>query len=366
MSTFEVKVVKVDNVERHPNADRLTLVTIGGYVAISNLTDSGEWRYQPGDLVVYIPADAVLPEWLLKEMGFWDDKKGKGMLNGSLGNRVKAMKLRGTFSEGILFPVVPYHDNTTLEDFFVIYNGNDFIKVQENEDVAEFLQITKYEPVIPQSMSGEVFSASKFELMERHGLSDIAQGGYTPVKYDIDAWEKHQNLFEDGELVQITEKLHGTFCGFSVFPDLISDDLFATFQMENEIAIPVNNAMIYSKGLGGKGLCFLNNEQNANNLYVSAFKALSPITKNYLNYLANANDGIHVVGEIFGKGVQDLDYGTAPSFRIFDIYVGRYNRGRFLSVKELGITIDSLGLTQVPVLATNVPWWTATCCSRLG
>ena len=35
MSEFAVEVVKIDNVYNHPDADRLTIVEIGGYKCIS-------------------------------------------------------------------------------------------------------------------------------------------------------------------------------------------------------------------------------------------------------------------------------------------------------------------------------------------
>ena len=105
MANFEVKVVKIDSKENHPNADRLTIYKIGGYTCISNKLEDGSDRYNVGDLVVYIPSDSVLPEALLKKMEFWDEEKGKGVLAGSLGNRVKPLKLRGIFSEGVLYPV---------------------------------------------------------------------------------------------------------------------------------------------------------------------------------------------------------------------------------------------------------------------
>ena len=44
----------------------------------------------------------------------------------------------------------------------------------------------------------------------------------------------------------------------------------------------------------------------------------------------------YILGEIFGKGVQDLHYGlNKPSFRIFDVYVGQPEQGRYLSQNEL-------------------------------
>ncbi len=78
MSAFEVKVRRIDKVEDHPDADRLSIVSILGYRAITNKLEDGSHRYAPGDLVVYVPEAAVVPEHLLKQYGYWDAEKDKG------------------------------------------------------------------------------------------------------------------------------------------------------------------------------------------------------------------------------------------------------------------------------------------------
>lgn len=94
MAEFEVKVVKIDRIEDHPNADALELAVIGGYRAIVKL---GE--FEAGDLAVYIPEAAIVPDWLLKRMGL------EGKLAGKDKNRVKAIKLRGILSQGLVLPL---------------------------------------------------------------------------------------------------------------------------------------------------------------------------------------------------------------------------------------------------------------------
>lgn len=107
MSTFSCPVVRVASVENHINADRLSIVKLEGlgYTCISGKLPDGSPRYRVGDFVVYIPSSAVLPEWLLKDMDFWNEETGKGTLSGADGNRVSPRRLRGVFSEGVLYPV---------------------------------------------------------------------------------------------------------------------------------------------------------------------------------------------------------------------------------------------------------------------
>ena len=151
MSDFSVKVVEiVDPVQDHPNADRLSLIQIGGYTCISAKLDDGSHRYKQGDLVVYVPEGAVVPEYLLKP-GFWNEEKDKGILAGSKGDRVKALRLRSIFSQGILFPV-EYDDCGSAMIF-----GSDgtYMFVSNGDNVADHLGIIKYEPPIPIALSGE-------------------------------------------------------------------------------------------------------------------------------------------------------------------------------------------------------------------
>jgi RNA ligase (TIGR02306 family) len=194
MSTFEVKVRKLEpgSVTDHPDADRLSLIKIMDYVAISAKLEDGSHRYSEGDLVVYVPEGAVVPDYLLKP-GFWNDEKNMGILSGPKGNRVKAMRLRGIFSQGILFGV-----EHNMQYFLTVADGSK-VEVFEGQDVAELLGIEKYSPPIPPALAGEVCNI--------HGKT---------VKYDFDSIQTLTDLFAEGEEVVVTEKLHGCLHGDSL------------------------------------------------------------------------------------------------------------------------------------------------------
>lgn len=102
---MEILVHRVDDVQKHPTADNLTVVSIAGNTCIANIKEDGTWRYNPGDLAVYVPVDTILPEATLKRIGYWNEEKGKGYLAGSKGNRVKARTMQGVESTGILIPI---------------------------------------------------------------------------------------------------------------------------------------------------------------------------------------------------------------------------------------------------------------------
>lgn len=324
MANFSVDVVQLtqDCISDHPGADRLSIIKIGGYICISAKLEDGSHRYKAGDHVVYVPEGAVVPEELLKE-GFWDEAKGKGILAGTKGNRVKALKLRGVFSQGILFPTEFDGSTSTLSCYG--------IPLGVKGSFAEDLDIVKYEAPIPTAMSGEVFSAF-----------DRA------VKYDFESIQKVTDMFDDDDIVNVSEKLHGTFVAISLHIDATHPEAFGDAQ----------NVFITSKGLGAKGLFFKNNEANKNNLYVKTFRSwfnedkLAIIRENLemARRVAAFKDctSIHVFGEIFGKGVQDLHYGfDAPTLRIFDIRIGDNN---WLLPFEVTDICEALDFQTVPQL----------------
>jgi hypothetical protein len=94
MSTFEVPILAIDDVYDHPNADRLSILRIRGYEAITNKLEDGSHRFSKGEPIIYVPEGAVVQERDLKDRGYWNAEQGKGMLAGSQGNRVKAIRLR--------------------------------------------------------------------------------------------------------------------------------------------------------------------------------------------------------------------------------------------------------------------------------
>ena len=319
MSTFSCPVVRVAAVENHSGADRLSIVRLDGlgYTCISAKLEDGSHRYAVGDWVVYIPSSSVLPEWLLREMDFWDAEKNKGTLAGSNGDRVKPAKLRGIFSDGLLYPVRNRNGSLYLTD-----GDGESVKVFAAEDTSNILGITKYEPPIPVSMQGQVANMT----------------GHT-VHYDFQRWESVPDIFGTDELVVATEKLHGTFMSIVYVPGLNHPEMFG----KN------GDIIVHSKGLGAQGLAFKNVPENDGNLYVRTLKHLLETTDletilERMSGVEGCNHTVAILGECYGKGVQDLDYGTSkPEFRVFDARIGDH-------WLDEGALNHYVSLPKVPVL----------------
>jgi RNA ligase (TIGR02306 family) len=316
MAEFEVKVVRIEEpVEDHPNADRLSLVKIGGYTCISAKLEDGSHRYKEGDLVVYIPEGAIVPEWWLKANGFWDNGKDRGMLSGSGANRVKAIKLRQVFSQGILQAV-------SEKDFAhpTIHRGDGgWRSVEEGDNVADFLGITKYEPSVPSNMAGEMGAL--------YGVT---------LKYDFDSLQKQPKLFVEGEEVFVTEKLHGTNIQIGIVYDkyVEGDGVYVT-----------------SKGLGARGFNLKDVPENDGNIYVQALRKLKDngtiAAIVATGILFAGSEPVRIFGELFGSNIQDLSYGKSePTLAVFDVMCGDV----FLTPAQLIKFCQYFDLPMVPVL----------------
>lgn len=316
MSEFSVSVVRVGPVTNHPNADRLTCAQIAGYVCVSNKLDDGSPRYAEGDLAVYIPEGSVLPEWLLRQLDMWNEEHGKGILSGSLGNRVKAIRLRGIVSQGILHAV---NKSSAPNGHYVHRADGAPILVSEGDDVTSALGIVKYEPPIPSELRGKVVPA--------YGFTD---------KFDFESIQKDPGLFEPGEPVNVTEKLHGTFIQIGWHPSGGAAGTFAG-----------DRITVSSKSMAKDGLSFAGSEPGAN-VYVRTLEKLISdgiVEKLELDY--GDADHVFIMGEVFGMGIQDLHYGRrAPSFRAFDVLVDRNGARSYAPLAAAA----ALGLEFVPVL----------------
>lgn len=151
---MKVLITKVDAVRDH--GDTLTIVTVGEHEVVANKRIDGTARWVVGQPVVYVPEGALVPEDVLKERGYWDHEKNKGLLEGKRGNRVKMRRFAGFESRGLLFYVESLGNDWTGENtnpdvigWILRENkpedGNpDNIYVKMGDDVTEFLGITEH------------------------------------------------------------------------------------------------------------------------------------------------------------------------------------------------------------------------------
>jgi RNA ligase (TIGR02306 family) len=159
-------IEKIKSVRFHPNADRLDLITVLGYQCV---TQRG--LYKEGDIVIYIQPDSILPEAPWAE----DYRKYSP-------KRIKAVKLRGEWSEGIIV------SQSLLEG---VADKCLFVESRVGAEVSELLDVKHYEPPTPQDLSAK---------------------GHLPYgigKTDEERWENMVDKLPIGETVDVTLKIDG-------------------------------------------------------------------------------------------------------------------------------------------------------------
>lgn len=319
MSTFAVEVVRLDDVLEHGNADALELAVIGGYRAVVQKN-----IHKPGDMVVYVPEQAVLPDDVIEAFGF------TGKLAGAQKNRVKAIKLRGELSQGLVLPlakvseVIEQRGTRALALAAGVEESDEgyVLLFYVGTDLKESLGITKYEEPIPVEMAGKISQ----------------RPDWFPKYIDIENIKKFNRTFVAGEHVVVTEKIHGTNFGAAMHRDDVRALGRRLDFISDALRVSSRNHVL---------------ERDPSNLYWRAAlqNDLAMILRDIL-----AETGVETVvvyGEVFGAGVQDLGYGVRPGeirLRWFDLMLD----GKFVNEDDAASIIehaDFFGkLERVPVL----------------
>ena len=301
MSSFACQAYPV-RLEVHPNADRIELACVHDYLSIVQKGDFGE-----GELAIYIPEAAIVPDEIMTCLGLFErdeqdepvcDEAGRlaFKLAGPQHNRVKAMRLRGILSQGLLYK----------PDF----------SLEQDTDYSERLGITKWEPPVPLHFAGQITPAPGIQ-------------GYT----DIENIKRYPDVLQEGEEVYASEKIHGSCSLYCL--DVTRDEF-----------------CVASKGFASRGLALvdtLNDKGESANIYWRAAKLVQMEEK--LRALAAGRfsgcERIMLYGETFG--VQDLRYGLtngAIDLRIFDMSVD----GEYLDIDDFLTVAENAGFTVVPQL----------------
>lgn len=331
MSTFTCEVVEA-NISPHPNADAIDLCNVGLFQSIVRKD-----LLKTGDLCIYIPEAALCPDSVMKYAFCWDEVKNRGKLSGANNNRVKAVKLRGVLSQGLIVPL-----SSGVRAFYNLADEECVI----GNDLQEKLGVEKYVPKIPDSF----FGPNQPKIAG-------AYHGYTP-SFDVENLKKYKNSFVEGELVRITEKIHGTCCVIGAFTQEAIDRF--GFDREN-----LYSGCLYvgTKSLTKRGIVYNPNDDSYIYSKVPKDMGILDNIAKYMTHIAGPVASVVFIGEIFGPGVQKgFSYGqTEKTFRLFEIQVSLLeDPSRFFSLQGLdsiqAIAESRCGnIPTVPVLYEG-PW----------
>src|ERR1700689_4292492 len=142
-SNHRVNIVRITELEKHPNADSLSIVRIGGDQVVVKTEN-----YIAGDLAIYIQPDSVVPQ--AKPFEFlWADKAFPDGVVPEKYRRITVRRFRKEWPEGLILPLRDFTGGLVHEDRFK------YGWLKEGQDVSEALGITHYEPPEPVESTSE-------------------------------------------------------------------------------------------------------------------------------------------------------------------------------------------------------------------
>lgn len=296
-STHVCEVVPV-TLKPHPNADTLSIIEVfgGGYTYVAK-TES----WVGVEKAAYIPPDNLVPVDR-PEFSFLATEKTIEV-DGKKYHRIRARKLRGVVSFGLMVP--------TDEGL--------------GTDCAESLGIIHYDEEIHSGTS---------KNLNLCGGDTVSAPNCTCVKYDVDSLRKYKDIFKEGELVSCTCKLDGeNFRAVYTNGQLY---VGSRSQWKKEWTTPPNYEQIET-GLRNKLQDKISEEEIQSKLSEVRTKIenFKPQQSKWWQVVRN-NPGIEkfcrenpdcvLYGEIFGH-TNRLNYGLEDGkirFRAFDIMMGVY------------------------------------------
>lgn len=289
MSSFLIEICEIRNIKPHPNADRLDIAEVKGWQVVV-----GKDYYTEGDLIIYLPPDTIVPKILHEMLNITNYLASLPKDMNTEDRRVKAVRLRGEPSYGVIVNIEHVVNDETEEDFNLAV---------ADDKLAEYLGVYKWVP--PVKITAEDAAPYHTDFIT-----------YT----DIENFNNFPNVLFDGEEVVISEKLHG---GSSMVGYMLED-----------------GQLTYMAGSHN-----VRRKESEDGLYWFPYRKYR--IREWLAYLYKKYDKpIIVYGELYGQGVQDMDYGSELSYRVFDISVG----GEYLNFEECRAACERFQIPQVPVL----------------
>ena len=223
-----VRIVQIENVYKHHNADNLELILLDGYQCVSQ-----KGTFAQGDLAVYIPPDSIVPQTEAFRF-IWgpyldvSDLAGPNRTVPAKRRRITVKRLRGQWSEGLLMPLSAFPElvKSEIAHRFGIWPG---------DVVSKPLGIEHYDPEVHsdvkldpgQNESGPVRKRKRpttlkgwfFFLLHKLGIRKDARSFSESIRidsphYDVKSFRHYKDHLRIGEEVVITEKIHGSNARF--------------------------------------------------------------------------------------------------------------------------------------------------------
>jgi hypothetical protein len=302
---YLASIVKIDAFRPHPNADKLKITTLYGNSVITGI------QAEPG-LYCYFPLECSLSqEFLSYTNSFRDselnlDKTKKGMFENS--GRVRAIKLRGSPSEGYIIPVSVLEDFSSgflkapisITDKFC---GTDFDLIGDHQICQKYIPRG-------QRISGAPGKKSKGNTKRYE--SKLVENQFK-FHYDTAHLKREINKIRPNDLIAITNKIHGA--NFIVANVLTKKHLGWKDKIAKFFGVRVQETeygLLYSSRAVIKNSTF-NDEKENNHFYdADIWKIVAD------RLFPSLKEGITAIGEVYGYTPsgsfiqKNYDYGCSP------------------------------------------------------
>lgn len=302
MSELKVELCKIKEIKKHPNADRLDIVTVKGWQCIT-----GKDQFRLGEIVVYIPIDSILPIDI-ETMLFPPNAKIK--LHKS---RVRTIKIRGEISQGM----------AVSPESLGIYAG------RVGDDLTDRLGITKWEPPVKGSPQSNCQPKKKKDINPHFRE-------YT----DIQHLKNYPDVLNDNTPVIATEKIHGTNFRAGYVPKYTRTLWHKlVVQFRKLFRLPEQHEFVY-----GSRRVQLQYKRDYSGFYTDNVYAHMVDRYKLKEILA---PGYVIYGEIYGPNIQKgYGYGLTNDVDlvVFDVM----EDGKYLNYFDAKNVCEDLGLKFVP------------------
>ena len=313
------------------NSDKLDVASILGWKCVV-----GRNEFKKGDRIVYIEIDSVLPEWnefeFLRKSCFIDNGIVKGF-------RIKTIKLRGQYSQGLVLPLSILENKKYKLDT----RENPIYEWKDNQDVTPLLDIVQFQKPIPTYMSGKV---------KGDFPNFIPKSDETRIQVLQDLLKEYE-----GTSCYVTEKIDGSSATY-----YFKDDLFGVCSRNLELAqddVSYHEKQKFVKRIDGK-YQLVDEKGELYGDIMDVPPELPKVSENIYWKIARKYDienrlkllgrNIALQGEIYGNGLQGnplkLSEQKLAIFNIYDI-----SKSRYLDYNEMAIILKKLN--KINIYDTN-------------
>ena len=252
MVTFQ-RVAEVKDIE---GADLICAYRINGWWVVDQVG-----KYAIGNMVLYAEIDSWIPHEIAP---FLSKGKEPREYNGVKGERLRTVRLKGQYSQGLLLP------------WSTISHVDNWSDLEEGADVSELLGVQKWEAPIPTNLTGQM-------------------KGNFPVFIRKTDQERCQNLVQE-----------------------INQEYLLETHFEVSLKLDGSSCTVYHNA-GLVGVCSRNIElklEQEGNSFVDIAKSTG-----LLKALIDLNENLAVQGELMGPGIQGNKEGfNSNKLFIFDIF----------------------------------------------